>query len=66
MLITFSVAGFSEDVQIVRHPFGQELDAGDAMAFLAQPKDTVKLPMKTLLRIASRTNFPLTLDADSQ
>ena len=66
MLIAFSVASLSEDVQIVRRRFGQKLDAGDAMAFLAQPKDTVKLPMKTLFRIASRTNFPLALDAYSQ
>ena len=66
VLIAFSVASLSEDVQIVRRRFGQKLDAGDAMAFLAQPKDTVKLPMKTLFRIASRTNFPLALDAYSQ
>ena len=35
VLIAFSVAGFSEDVQIVRRRFGQKLDAGDAIAFLA-------------------------------
>ena len=66
VLIAFSIANLNDDVQIVRRRFGQKLDAGDAMAFLAQSKDVVKLPMKTLFRIASRTNFPLALDAYSQ
>ena len=66
VLIAFSIANLNDDVQIVRRRFGQKLDAGDAMAFLAQSKGVVELPMKTLFRVASRANFPLAHDTYSQ
>ena len=66
VLIAFSIANFNDDVQVVRRRFGQKLDTGDAMAFLAQSKGVVELPMKTLFRVASRANFPLAHDTYSQ
>ena len=65
-MVTSSVASFKDDIQIVRRRFGQELNASDAMAFLAQSKGVVELPMKTLFRVASRANFPLAHDTYSQ
>ena len=65
-MATTSVASFKDDIQIVRRRFGQELNASDAMAFLAQSKSVVELPTKTLFRVASRTNFSLAHDTYSQ
>ena len=66
VLIVLLEASLSEDVQIVRRRFGQKLDASDAMAFLAESKNAVILPMETLFRVTARTNFPLALDTYSQ
>ena len=65
-MATSSVASFKDDIQIVRRRFGQELNASDAMAFLAQSKSVVEFPMKTLFRVASRANFSLAHDTYSQ
>ncbi len=64
-MIALSVASLSEDVQIVRRRFGQKLDASDVMAFLAESKDAVILPMETLFRVTARANFPIPLDTCS-
>ena len=62
----FLEANFSEDVLIVRRRFGQKLDASDAMAFLAESRNAVILPVEPLFRVTARTNFPLALDTCSQ
>ena len=66
MTSDMSKASHSEDVQIVRRGFGQQLNASDAMAFLAKSKDAVILLMETLFRVTARTNLPLALDTYSQ